>query len=216
MSTSIISHTEALTRWQPAGEIGERMLDIQTQLFDGQFIRLGQIDYDKDPEIESRWTHDSAFMRMLELAPARPLSPEQVKKRYEKLEKQIEEDKNLFYFTIRDREDDRLVGLAAIEWVEWTNGNGFLKLGIGEPDSRRKGHGSDALTLLLRYAFRELNLFRLTAMVPEYNAAALGLLKKFGFVEEVRRRQALMRDGRRWDLVYFGLLNDEWRARQAA
>ncbi|MEW5828145.1 MAG: hypothetical protein AB1846_04575 [Chloroflexota bacterium] len=48
------------------------MLDIQTQLFDGQFIRLGQIDYDRDPEIESRWTHDSAFMRMLELAPPGP------------------------------------------------------------------------------------------------------------------------------------------------
>ena len=192
------------------------MLGIQTQLFEGQLVRLGQIDYEKDPEIESRWTHDPAFMRLLELAPARPLSPEQVKKRYEKLEKQIEEDKNLFYFTIRDREDDRLIGLAAIEWVEWTNGNGFLKLGIGEPDSRHRGRGADALRLLLRYAFSELNLFRLTAMVPEYNTAALSLVKKFGFVEEVRRRQALMRDGRRWDLVYFGLLNEEWRAGRPA
>jgi RimJ/RimL family protein N-acetyltransferase len=192
------------------------MLDIQTQLFDGQYIRLGQIDYDKDPAIESRWTHDAAFMRMLELAPARPLSPEQVKKGYEKLEKQIEEDKNLFYFTIRAREDDRLVGMAAIEWIEWTNGNGFLKLAIGESDCRRKGWGSDALDLLLRYAFSELNLFRLTALVPEYNTCALGMVKKFGFVEEVRRRQALMRDGRCWDLIYFGLLNDEWRSRRVA
>lgn len=53
-------------------------------------------------------------------------------------------------------------------------------------------------------------------MVPEYNTAALSLLKKFGFVEEVRRRQALTRDGRRWDLVYFGLLNEEWRAGRSA
>jgi len=200
------------------GLIGKEvaMFEIHTPLFEGQHIRLGQIDYEKDPEIESRWTHDSAFMRMLELAPARPLSPEQVKKSYEKLEKQIEEDKNLFYFAIRARNDDRLVGLAAIEYIEWNNGNGFLKLAIGEADCRGKGWGADALQLLLRYAFNELNLFRITAPVPEYNTCALSLVKKFGFVEEVRRRQALQRDNRRWDLIYFGLLNQEWQDQQAA
>ncbi len=64
--------------------------------------------------------------------------------------------------------------------------------------------------MLLRFSFAELNLFRLTAMVPEYNLAAIALLKKFGFVEEVRRRKALERDGRRWDLLGFGLLKDDW------
>jgi RimJ/RimL family protein N-acetyltransferase len=37
------------------------------------------------------------------------------------------------------------------------------------------------------------------------------LLQKFGFVQEVCRRKALERDGRRWDLYVFGLLSDEWR-----
>ena len=58
---------------------------------------------------------------------------------------------------------------------------------------------------------RWLNLFRLSARVPEYNQAAIALFRKFGFVEEVRRRQALDRDGRRWDLIVFGLLNSEWQ-----
>ena len=31
------------------------MFDIQTQLFEGQDIRFGSIDYEKDPEIEARW-----------------------------------------------------------------------------------------------------------------------------------------------------------------
>jgi hypothetical protein len=34
------------------------MLDIQTPLFEAQDIRLGPIDHDKDPEVESKWTHD--------------------------------------------------------------------------------------------------------------------------------------------------------------
>ena len=186
------------------------MFDIQTQLFEGRDIRFGPIDFEKDPEIESGWTHDSEFMRMYEMDPARPMSVAMMKKSYEKLEKEIEEEKNLYYFAIRAKEDDRLIGKALIYRIEWSNGNGMLRLGIGSADDRWKGYGSQAMQMLLRYMFAELNLFRVSVDVPEYNEAALALVRKFGFVEEVRRRQALDRDSRRWDLLVFGLLQDEW------
>ena len=187
------------------------MFDIQTQLFEGQDIRFGPIDHEKDPEIESKWTHDSEFMRMMEVNPARPMSAAIIKKQYEKLEKQIDENKNLYHFAIRAKEDDRLIGKADVQWIEWTNGNGWIQLGIGSAEDRRKGYGSQALNMLTRFAFAELNLFRVSARIPEYNEAALALFKKFGFVEEVRRRQALDRDGRRWDLFVLGLLNSDWQ-----
>lgn len=187
------------------------MFDIQTQLFDGKDIRFGPIDHEKDPEIESKWTHDSEFMRMMEINPARPMSAAIIKKQYEKLEKQLDEDKNSYYFAIRAKEDDRLIGKAMIQWIEWTNGNGWVQLGIGSAEDRCKGYGSQALNMLARFAFAELNLFRVSARVPEYNQAAIAFFKKFGFVEEVRRRQALDRDGRRWDLIVFGLLNSDWQ-----
>ena len=188
------------------------MLDIQTQLFDAQDIRLGPIDHETHPDIESKWTHDAEFMRLMELKPVRPLSAAMVKKEYEAIEKKIEEDKDLFYFTIRARADDRLIGKAVIEWVDWSNGNAWLRLGIGAAEDRRKGFGSQALRLLLHYAFAELNMFRVSAMIPEYNEGAIHLLKKFGFVEEVRRRQAVQRDDRTWDLLTFGLLRSEWES----
>ncbi len=187
------------------------MFDIQTQLFEGPDIRLGPIDHDKDPEIEAHWTHDSDFMRMMDTVPARPLSAAMVKKQYEKLEKQMEEDKNFYYFTIRAREDDHLIGRADIHWIEWPNGNGHIRLGIGSSENRGKGYGTQALRMLLRFAFAELNHFRVTAAVPEYNEAAIALLKKFGFTQEVCRRSSLERDGRRWDFYIFGLLRDEWQ-----
>jgi RimJ/RimL family protein N-acetyltransferase len=192
----------------------ETMLDIQTQLFEAKDIRFGPIDHDAHPEIESKWTHDAEFMRLMELKPVRPLSPDMLKKQYEAIEKQMEEDKNIYYFTIRSRPAERLIGKAIVEWIDWTNGNGFIRLGIGAPEDRRKGYGSQALSMLLRYAFGELNLFRVTAVVPAYNEGALGLFQKFGFMEEIRRRKALNRDGQIWDLVSFGLLNSEWRAQQ--
>ena len=186
------------------------MFDIATQLFEGQDIRFGPIDYEKDPEIESKWTHNAEFMRLYETEPARPTSAAMVKKQYEKLEKQVEESKNIYYFAIRARADDRLIGKAMLRRIEWTNGNCDIRLGIGSVDDRRKGYGSQALKMLLRFSFAELNLFRVSANVPEYNEGAIALLKRFGFVEEVRRRQSLERDGHRWDLLVFGLLKDEW------
>jgi RimJ/RimL family protein N-acetyltransferase len=192
------------------------MFDIQTQLFEGQDVRFGPIDHEKDPEIESKWMHDSEFARMYEIDPARPMSAAMVKKAYEKLEKEIEEEKNIFYFTIRAKEDDRLIGKALVHRIEWANGNGMIRFGIGASDDRRKGYGRQVLQMLLRFVFAELNLYRVSAAVPEYNEAAIALLKKFGFVEEVRRRQALDRDGRRWDLLVFGLLKDEWQEQAKA
>lgn len=190
-------------------------MDIAHSLYEGQLIRLGPIDHEKDAPIESKWTHDAEYLRLLDPAPAHPVSPAQMKKKYEALEKECEESKNLFYFTIRQRatdseQNDRLLGFAKIYWIEWTHGNGMVKLGVGEAADRRKGYGGEALKLLLRYAFGELNLYRLTAVIPEYNPAALSLFQKAGFVQEVRRRQALQRDGRFWDSLHLGLLRDEW------
>jgi len=192
------------------------MLDIQSQLFEAKDVRFGPIDHETHPEIESKWTHDAEFMRLMELKPVRPLSPAMVKKQYESIEKEMDENKNLFYFTIRTREDDRFIGKALVEWVDWANGNGFISLGIGAVEDRRKGYGSQALSMLLRYAFGELNLYRVTAVVPAYNEGAICLFQKFGFMEEVRRRKAIHRDGEFWDLVSFGLLNAEWREQISA
>ncbi len=184
-------------------------MSIDTQFFQGNLIRLAPIDHDKDPEVESRWTHDLALQRTLSRQPAMPLSVAQMKKKYEAIEKQVDEAKNLFHFTIRGKEDGRLLGFVRLEWIEWTHAVGSLRLAIGDPAERGKGYGSDAMQLILRYAFNELNLHRLSAVVGEDNPGALKFFNKFGFVEEVRRRKALMRDGQTWDWIHLGLLHSE-------
>ena len=68
-----------------------------------------------------------------------------------------------------------------------------------------------ALSMLLRYAFHELNLYRVSISVGEDNPRAPAFFKRFGFTEEVRRRQALLRLGRRWDMIHLGLLQEEWQ-----
>ncbi|MFM8321351.1 MAG: GNAT family N-acetyltransferase [Chloroflexota bacterium] len=187
-------------------------MTINDQLFAAQAVCLGPIDHEKDPAVEAAWTHDSRYLRMLTWEPARPLSAAQVKKKYEKIEKERDEKRSGFYFTIRMRADDRLVGFVHLPRVEWNNGAAFLSIGIGRAEDRGRGFGSQALQLALHYAFRELNLYRMTVVVPEYNRVGLRLFEQAGFTREVCCRQALFREGRAWDLIHLGLLRKEWLA----
>ncbi|HEY3311546.1 MAG TPA: GNAT family protein [Anaerolineales bacterium] len=187
-------------------------MSISTQLFEGTLIRLGSLDSEQDANIEALWTHEPGFMRLMYTEPMRPLSVFQVKKKHEALEKEMEQEKNLFHFRFRTLTDDRLIGFGELRDISWSTLGGQIRLGIGSPQDWRKGYGSEALQLLLRYAFAEINLYRLTAVIPEYNQAAIRLFEKAGFTLEVRRRQALARDTRRWDALHYGLLAGEWKS----
>ncbi len=181
---------------------------MNSALFEGELVRLTAFDVERDAEVESQWTHDAEYLRMLSPDPARPLSPFHVKKKYETQEK----ESNLYHFAVRTRAEDRLVGFAQLRWVEWNNGAAVVWLGIGHRADRGQGFGRDALQLILRYGFGELNLYRLSAIVSEYNARAQQLALRAGFALEVRRRQAIQRDGRAWDQLHFGLRRENWHA----
>jgi RimJ/RimL family protein N-acetyltransferase len=183
---------------------------LTDQLFEGQHIRFASPDAERDAEIVSKWTHDLEYLRLLSADIAKPLSPGQIKKQYEEMDKDAEK-RNAFNFAVRLKEDDRLIGFARLYRIEWTHGTGSLQIGLGDRNDRGKGYGTEALHMLLRYAFDELNLYRVAAATVEYNTGAIRFFERAGFVVEVRRRQAIQRDGNRWDAVMLGLLRDEWK-----
>lgn len=191
-------------------------MHLSTPLFDGQLVHLAAINHEQDAQIESRWTLDGDFQRMLGTDLVRPLSPAQIKKGYDEIEKEMDEKGSQYYFAIRRsvgqelENPDRLVGFARISRIEWSHGTASLSLGIGDPADRKKGYGTEALSLVLRYAFRELNLFRLSSCIPAYNQAALRLFGKKGFKAEVRQREIYQQAGKRWDGIVMGLLREEW------
>lgn len=184
---------------------------IQT-LFDGEKVRLSSLDMNQDAAFISQWSHDIDYQALIDSAPARPLSISQVKKKFQSSESDTH---STIFLGIRTRSDFCLVGTAGFRQIDYPNGNAWLILGIGEPKDRNKGYGSDASFLLLRYAFYELNLHRLTAQTFEYNLSAQNLLERNGFKLEVRQRQAIHRFERRWDGLIYGILRDEWIQKQA-
>ena len=194
----------------------KRRTNLNISLFEGQLVYLGAIHLEADAPVEAGWSLDSEYLRMLGEDLVKPLSPAEVKKRYREIEKEVDEKGNQFYFTIRrsaqgEKENPgQLLGFARLNRVEWNHRIATLSLGIGDPRERKKGYGSEALNLVLRYAFKELNLFRLNARIPEFNKAGLQLLIKAGFREEARQREAYQWAGSHWDGIFLGLLKDEW------
>ena len=183
---------------------------MKDQLFTRDLVCLAPLDAENDALVEAVWRHDAAFVRAFGDTYVRPLSAAEIRKEYEAIEKAADESHGDFYFAVRTCEDDRFVGFARLERVDWAHGAAQIRIGIGAPADRSQGYGSQVLAMLLVYAFDELNLHRLTVQVPEYNADALRFFQRAGFSEEVRRRKALARDSRRWDLIHLGLLHNDW------
>ena len=79
-----------------------------------------------------------------------------------------------------------------------------------------RGYGSDAMRVMVGYAFRELGLHRLQLGVAPFNQAGIRAYQKAGFVEEGRRREAVLHDGRWYDQVLMSILDHEWAARRSS
>lgn len=170
----------------------------------GELIRLTAIETEDYPAIAG-WSNDSEYMRNMRTQAAAPVAVDQVAR-------WLAEDPanaNSFNFALRPTEPPEIVGVAIVKDIEWSNRSAWLAMGIGSADHRGRGLGSEALGLLIDFAFDELNLYRLTLSVMAYNDRAIKTYVKHGFVQEGAIREAIERDGTRHNLLIYGLLAGE-------
>jgi RimJ/RimL family protein N-acetyltransferase len=187
-------------------------------LFESQHLRLTPINLEKDMQLIASWTYDlDTAAKMREDQPARPMAVYEVKKLYERWQKEAEDGNRQFLFAIRLREavEDAVIGVVRITHVEWVHGAAFLDLIMGN-ENHWQAYAHEALDMALRYAFEELSLFRITAVIPEHNAQANELFEQSRFTLEVRQRQAVYWNRRTWDKLFYGLLRPEWKMQQLA
>ena len=107
--------------------------------------------------------------------------------------------------------DEEPVGKVDLFEVDDTHGTGELGYWI-VPDHQGEGYGSEAVALLVEYAFSELRFHRIEAKVFEFNDASMGLLESIGFTAEGAHREAAFIDGAYRDVHWFGVLADEWES----
>ena len=177
-------------------------------IYTGELVRLSAMDVDEISRAISRWSRDSEFRRLINSEAASVASSTGVKKW---LEKELDEQSiNQHWFSIRKLDDDQLLGDIDIYVYNWPGRDAFVGLGIGEREFWGRGYGTDVIKVILRYAFIEVNLERVTLTVFEYNPRAIRAYEKVGFQLEGRQRGVILREGRRWDILYMGILREEW------
>lgn len=74
-----------------------------------------------------------------------------------------------------------------------------------------KGLGKRAVVMLVGRLLAETELERLVATISADNEASVRIVRGLGFVEEGRLRGQWILEGRRVDVLVFGLLRGEWR-----
>ncbi len=176
-------------------------------LFAGPRVRLTALRPEDTPAVV-RWYEDSDFTRHYDAEPAFP----RTSARLQTYLTDASKAENGYIFGIRLHHSDDLIGLIELDSILWSSRASWLAVGIGEAAYRGQGYGGEALGLMLRFAFHEINLHRVQLSVFSYNERAIRLYERLGFMREGVMREFLQRDGQRFDLLVYGLLAREWAA----
>jgi len=104
------------------------------------------------------------------------------------------------------------VGDVGLNGVSAINSVAEYGIMLGERDCWGQGLGTAAGRLILDYGFNRLNLNRIFLRVMAYNDRGVQSYAKLGFQPEGRLRQHVWRDGAYHDLLFMGLLREEFNA----
>jgi len=182
-------------------------------IFKGELVRLSAFDPEELGKAYTGWTRDSELQRLFDAGASSLHSAKTGTDFFEKMVKEGTPANH--FFSIRKLDDNRLLGDINLDVInDWGSRDSFVGLGIGDRNDWGKGYGTDAMKIILRFAFTELNLRRVTLTVFEYNPRAIRSYEKVGFRHEGHLRGALLRDGRRWDILYMGILAENWKELQ--
>lgn len=181
--------------WHPATIRGSRVLLRHHHPDDLADVRR----WYRDPELGRLTRYSQRPMSVDEIDRffhGRLLSPEQVA------------------YAIVINQSGRLIGSTTFSNLDADNGSTLFHISLGEADTWGEGYGTEATELMLWLAFERIGLHRVALSVFGFNSRAIRSYEKAGFTLEGRHREAILRDGGRWDELTMGILASEWRLRQ--
>ena len=125
------------------------------------------------------------------------------------LESMLKKRFDLVIFVIEDIASEQAIGSCQLFNINWRHQSAELQIRIGYQRFQNQGLGSEAIQLLCRFGFDDLNLHRIYLSVFKNNERAIGAYRKCGFAEEGVMREAAFIDGQWLDVALMGLINDQ-------
>lgn len=119
------------------------------------------------------------------------------------------QDKKNQRFVIETPNNDE-VGISVLSDIDWKNRMATTGIKLANGRDRKKGIGTDVTMAVMRYAFDELNLNRLTTTWLEDNIPSQKLHLKCGYCVEGCIRDYVYKNGQYKNLIVAGILRDEY------
>lgn len=112
------------------------------------------------------------------------------------------------------RDGGRHVGNIELGRIDWVHRHADIGILIGEKDQWGQGVGSEALVLMLAYAFDRLDLKKIIMGAYSSHAAAIRMYERAGFRVEGQLTSMLNDNGIWVDKVILGMTQAEYHARR--
>ena len=110
--------------------------------------------------------------------------------------------------------DGQAIGATGIHRIDWLHAHGATGIVIGVKSEWGKGRASEAMRLRTEYAFRQLNLHKLTSGAFLENEPSRRALQTAGYREVGIEREHFFREGRWHDHWLCEVRRDEWERMQ--
>jgi RimJ/RimL family protein N-acetyltransferase len=114
-----------------------------------------------------------------------------------------------FNLGIQLNETGQIIGMIGLMKISYPHRRGEIGYWVGRP-YWGKGIAVEAVRLMVKWAFQELGLRRISAGVMHPNQSSVRVLEKVGFVREGCYRKHIFRNNRWYDEYRFGLLRSEF------
>ena len=136
-----------------------------------------------------------------------PRTKEAYKKHLESLQK---DQPNEITFEIFLTKENVPIGICELSEIDWINQLSYVGILIGETAYWGQNFCTEAIKLLCKYAFEELNLRKLKYVAFSPNKASLRCAEKAGFSHEATLKKEMYIDGQYYSSIFYTLYNDDW------
>ena len=146
-------------------------------VLEGEQVALGPFGRELVP-LYAEWMNDERVARpYIAPDPWHPTDPRIWAVWYE----QARQDPTRMLFAIYERATGRPIGSSGLHEIDPRTGTATLSLVIGAVDVWGRGYGTEAVRLMLAYAFRRLGLRRVRLQVAASNQRAIRVYERAGF-----------------------------------
>ena len=174
-------------------------------MYNGNKVKLRAYCKD-DIKLAQEYLNQPEIMKNLVPGIPYPLTLESEEKWYESLI----DSKDSYNFAIEDLKNGLYLGGCFINNIDWKKSVVTVGIFIGNKDYLGKGYGTDAMKVLVKFIFDEMNINKVKLNVYLFNARAIRCYEKCGFKKEGVLRQEIFRDGKYYDEIVMGILKEEY------